>query len=483
MTATCLKRCILTAFVCILPLFSCTTRSAKRIKLLDKTISSQEFEKAIKDIKGSPELYGKLNRFLYFLDLGLLYHYSNKYEESITHLQKAEAILDGLYARSITNEAASLLTNDNLRPYRAKRYEQILLHQFLAFNYLALNEFDEALVETRKVQLVFDRFKSKDKGRDKYNDDGMSHFLSSIVYDAQGEIDDAVISLYQSVSAYQNGPVQCPGDVKDLAYYRFLKEERNDDIDKLNLKSSRAKKDVPGLDNQQSEIILVGYAGRCPTLGETVFWGTYIVDGLMIIHYRNPAGDTVTLTMPAPPIPEKERKKEEGEKTRSGQTFHIKFAFPEIVDKPSQADHFVVSAGATPVQIQSTELTDAYLLLQKDMEDNHLKTLIRTALRVVIRTVASQKAKKEMQTESGLANLLLNVGTDLLAGQLEKADTRLCFFFPGTVHIARIPVDPGTHSVEASAVNRSGGVIDKKVWDNVAVGNGKKKFLFYTMLK
>ncbi len=482
MITTFSKRCILLA--CILPLFLCTTRSAKRIKLLDKTIATQEYEKAIQSIKDSPELYGKLNQFLYWLDLGILYHYCNNYKESITHLQKAEAILDGLYARSVTNEAISLLTNDNLRPYRAKRYEQILLHQYLAFNYLALNELDEALVETRKVQLVFDRFKSKDKGKDKYNDDGMSHFLSSIVYNAQGEIDNSIISLYKSASAYQNGPIKLPNDVNDLAYYRFLKEERKDDIDELNLKPTRPEENVPGINNNQSEIILVGYAGRCPTLGETVFWGTYIVDGLLIIHYRNPNGDTVTVTMPAPPIPEPERKEKEGEKTRSGTTFHIKFAFPEIVEQSSQADHFLVSTASVPGQeIKSTELTDTDLLLQKDMEDNHLKILARTALRVTIRTIASQKAKKEMKTESGLANLLVNVGTDLLAGQLEKADTRLCFFFPETIHIARIPVKPGTHTIETSVVSRSGAVIDKKVWDNVNVTTGKKRFIFYPMLK
>lgn len=476
------KKCIV--LLCILPLFLCTTRSAKRIKLLDKTFATQEYEKAIQSIQDSPELYGKLNRVLYWLDLGLLYHYSHKYEESITHLQKAEAILDDLYARSITNEAASLLTNDNLRPYRAKRYEQVLLHQFLAFNYLALNQFDEALVETRKVQLVFDRFQSKDKGKDKYNTDGMSHFLSSIVYDAQKEIDNAVISLYKSIYAYQNGPISLPDDVKDLAYYRFIKEERDDDIEKLNIKADHPKENVPGLISDQSEIILIGYAGRSPTLGEAVFWGTYIVDGLLIVHYRNPHGDTVTVSMPAPPIPEPERNEKEGEKTRSGTTFHIKFAFPEIVDKPSEADYFTASTASVPGQeIKSTELTNTYLLLQKDMEDNHLKILARTALRVVIRTIASQKAKKEMQSESGLANLLVNVGTDLLVGQLEKADTRLCFFFPRTVHIARIPVAPGSHSVEAATMNSGGGVIDKKVWDGVKVASGKKRFIFYPMLK
>ena len=340
-----IKNHLLVILLFSLLVLSCTTKSAKRVTLLTKSASKQDYEKTIKSIRKSHDLYGELNQFLYRFDLGILFHYLGQYDSSLFHLEKAETVLDELYARSVLNEAASLLTNDNLRPYRAKRYEQILLHEFLALNYLAKDEFDEALVEMRKVQLVFDRFKSKDREKDKYNDDGMTHFLSSILYDAQDENDNAVISLYKSVSAYRNGPVPIPADVKDLAYYRLLRDEREDDIVDLNLEAKRSGEDIPGLyNNPQSEIILIGYSGECPILEETIFWGTYVVDGLLIIHYRNPYGNTVTVTMPAPPIPEKKKKKDEdGEETISGTTFHIKFALPSMVKRESKADHFLIS--------------------------------------------------------------------------------------------------------------------------------------------
>ena len=532
----------------LLALF-CTTRSSKRVKLLTKSTSKQDYEKTIKSIRKSPELYGERNEFLYWFDLGILFHYIGEYDSSLFNLEKAEAVLDELYARSVLNEAASLLTNDNLRPYRAKRYEQILLHQFLAFNYLAKDEYDEALVEMRKVQLVFDRFKSKDEDKDKYNDDGMAHFLSSVLYDAQDEHDNGVISLYKSVSAYQNGPIPPPADVKGLAYYRLLHDEREDDIVALNLETQRGEENIPGLyKNHQSEIVLIGYAGESPILEETIFWGTYVVDGLLIVHYRNPNGDTVTATMPAPPIPER-KKDEDGEETLSGTTFHIKFALPTMVKRESRADHFLVSiekkyledntdttitadtasltdttdstlpadtiGAALPTDttditdttgltdtttaysidttestdsiakenIKSTLLTDTDLLLEKDLIDNHTVTIVRTALRVVLRTISSQKAKKELRTDKPLVNLFVNLGTDVATDQLEKADTRMCFFLPKSIHITRIPVEPGSHRLEVSVISEDGSAVDQKTWENIAVEYGQKKFIFYPALK
>ncbi len=479
------KRYLKNATLCIvigMLFLSCTTRQSRRIRLLNDSFTRQDYRKTIETIQKSQDKYGNLNRFLYWFDLGLLYHYIDRFDSSILHLEKAEQVLDELYARSVTNEIASIMTNDNLRPYRPRRYEQILLHQFLAFNYLARNEIDEALVEMRKVRLVFERFQSKDKGKDKYNDDGMAHFLSSILYDAQGDDDDAVIALYKAVSAYRNGPVPIPAPVSDLAYYRLLEDGREEDIDELQLAPEHKPENVPGLyDSPRSEIILIGYAGLSPILGETVYWGTYVVDGALIVHYRNPYGDTVTMALPAPPIPD--MKGEEG-KTKSGTTFHIKFALPSLVKRESQAEQIVLMVeDSSGKEVPGIPLTDTDLLLEKELEDNHARIIARTALRVVLRTIAQQRTKKALQTESPLANLFVNVGTDLLADQLEKADTRLCFLLPQTIHIARIPVSPGRHTVKAVTLNNGREVIEQKEWQDIFITEGKKKFVFYPTLK
>lgn len=482
---TALKNSAVPALCALLAFFLfCTTRSMRRIDLLSEAASKGEYLEGIKSIRNSPKLYGNLNQFLYWFDQGVLFHYAGEYDSSLLHLERAEKVLDDLYARSVLNEAASLLTNDNLRPYRSRRYEQIILHQLLSFDYLAKEELDESLVETRKVQLVFDRFKSKDGKKDKYNDDGMSHYLSSIVYDAQRERDNAAISLYKSVLAYRNGPVPLPDEVKNLAYYRFQQDGREDDIAELNLTPAFSREYLPGVNASQAEVIIIGHAGMGPVLEETLFWGTYVVGGVVSVYYRNPYGDTVLVVLPAPPLPEKEVEKlEAGEKTKVGTTFHIKFALPSVKTRESKTIRFSAWLKDGSFNIPGIVLTDTDRLLEQDLSDNFNVTLLRTVVRVVLRTIAAQRTKSNMTTESPLLNLILNVGTDVLADQLEKADTRLSFLLPKKVHIMRIPVEPGSHTVLADAIDKNGHVVNSMVWEEIKVGDGEKRFLFFPSLE
>jgi hypothetical protein len=128
-------------------------------------------------------------------------------------------------------------------------------------------------------------------------------------------------------------------------------------------------------------------------------------------------------------------------------------------------------------------VTDVDRLLTQDMEDNRGKLLARTALRVVIRTIAAQRAKKKMSGENPLLNLLVNVGTDIATSQLEQADTRLCFMLPKTIHISRVPVPPGTYTAKASALAAGGRRLAGKSWDTITVGKGEKRFLFFPCLR
>ena len=290
------------AAIVIFLLLSCSP-SLQRIDLLSQATSQGSFLKAAADIKRNATLYGSNDRLLYFMDQGLLFHYAGDYQSSLKNLEKAEDLVDELYARSVTNEAASLLINDLVRPYRGRRHERVLLHQFIALNYLANNQYDEALVETRKVQLIFDAFSSDSEIEHKYQDDGMSHYLSSIVYEAQQETDNALISIFKSVSAYQKSPLNLPDAVKNLAYYRFKRNGREEDIRLLNLAPTASQDEVEGLNSKGGEIIFIGYAGKSPVIEEAIFSGTYVIGGFISGTYRKAGGEPVRIILLAPPLP------------------------------------------------------------------------------------------------------------------------------------------------------------------------------------
>ncbi|HKP94707.1 MAG TPA: hypothetical protein VJ385_03020, partial [Fibrobacteria bacterium] len=345
-------------------LSGCADKSLLRFEKIAVSAQKDEYRKAINDVRKHKDLYGGTSRLLYHMDLGILHHYAGEYDSSIAELSKAVAVHDELFSKSVSNEALSFLANDNVRPYRGKPHEIVLLHQFLAFDYLALGKYDDALVESRQTQLYLDELKRK-AGKDagKYSDDGMFRYLTAIAYQAQGQKDDAAISMYQAVKAYRGSPIPLPPSVARGAFATLKARDRESDIRELKLADPAATASDAGgtlapAEADGSEIIVVGEAGRSPALGQNVFWGTWERDGVLVIHYRDAKGQEVTQVLPAPGLPASEMDKaKRGRKTRSGTTFHIKFALPAVKDAPSATRFFTVAGEAVPAPVKTETLT------------------------------------------------------------------------------------------------------------------------------
>ena len=108
---------------------ACANKSMTRYETLAPVLERQGVDAAIQEIeKQREDLYGSNSEFLYYYDLGVLHHYNGNYDQSIKTLEKAEKVHDDLYARSVSNEAAAILVNDNVRPYRPRPYESLALY-------------------------------------------------------------------------------------------------------------------------------------------------------------------------------------------------------------------------------------------------------------------------------------------------------------------------------------------------------------------
>ncbi len=460
-------------------LWGCANNSLVRFETLEKQAASQDFTAAARYIQKEHDLYGSHSELLYNMDLGVVYHYAGRYDSSIVFLQRAVKIKDALYAHSVTNEAASLLVNDNIRPYRGKNYEITWLHLFLAFDYLALNRFDDARVEVRQAEILLKETRRK-AGSDAsaYRDDGLFRTTAALIYEALGEKDDALISLYQAVKVYREVKQPVPQALARYAYTTLTANGREDDAKDLNLSAIAPTPDEPSFGG--SEIVVVGEMGRSPTLGETQFWGTWVRDGVLVYHYRDADGKEVTDALPAPGLPQSEYEKGRGQRTRSGTTLHVKWAMPALQEVSSQSTTLRVAQGSRVYSGES--FADTRDLLRQDLKENHTSVLTRTVIRVVLRTLTAQQTKNALNTDNPLINLLTNIGTDALADQLEQADTRDCFLLPRTLQLVRIPVKPGHYSLELGAENGNGKTLRTETRE-IDVRAGEKKFVFFTSLK
>ena len=481
MNLFCKTACTLAGFSLLFQ--GCANRSKLRFDAISQKAGADNYEEAIGLVRKNKSLYGNDSKLLYAMDVGILYHYAGKYDSSIAALSEAVKIHDDLFAKSISNEAAALVTNDNTRPYRGKPYEIILLHEILAFNYLALGKSEDAMVEIRQAQLYLDEVKRKanksDKNNKEFKEDGMFRYLSSILYLNAKQKDDAAIAAYQSVKAYRDktSPIPLPNTVANFTTATLKNADRKNDLDELALPPA-------DIDAGGSEIIVIGHAGRAPYLGQNVFWGTWAKDGVLVIHYKDANGKEVTSVLPAPGLSDNEvAKAGKGQRTRSGTTFHIKFAMPEKTSVNSRTRFFTIAGEAAPNPIKTESLTDLDPLLANDLDANFTSILMRTVIRVVLRTYAAEETKSAISGSNPILNLILNIGTDALSDQLEQADTRNWFLLPRTVQIARIPVKPGNHSLSVEAHDGVGATLSRKDFSNIEVKPGEKKFIFYSSLK
>ena len=459
-----MKRFILLAVSAFL-LCSCANKSLTRYETLAPVLEKEGFEATIKKIEEEKDdIYGDNSVFLYHFDQGALHHYNGKNKESIKHFEKAEQVYEDLYTKSVTNETAAILTNDNVRPYRARPFEILLMYQYQILNYLAIGDLDGALVEVRRAQLAMERLYQKDK--DKVNDSGWLRYLSAIVYEMSGEQDDAAISYVQAAKAFEESGGQVPREVWEFITESLVRMDRADELKKFKTPIPQQTLQASDARAKGQEIIVIGYAGHSPILGEMYLSGTFVSAGALNLTYKDgKTGRINTFTLVAPPVAG----------AGSG-TFHVGFSLPQKKTLPQRASLFSVNLDSK-LRLSPEKVSDIDAELERNMKDENATTMVRTATRVVIRTVAAQKAKSATNTGNGLLDLVKNIAVDVGQSQLEQADLRVGLFMPNTICVTRIPVDVGKHQVTVSALGAHGQIVGDYRLDQVSVAKGQKKII------
>ena len=450
---------------------ACANKSITRYEALAPVFEHNGFEAAINEVKKQQEdLYGEKTEFLYYFDLGVLYHYNGNYKESAQNFDKAEKIYDDLYTHSVTNEAAAIVTNDNIRPYRARPFEVLVLHEMQIMNYLAQRDIDGAMVEVSRAQKAMTELYQKDN--DKTNDNGFLRYLTAIVYEMAGEPDEAAIAYYKTVRAYDENILNLPKEAREFVIENLIRSDREDDLKKLKLDNSIETTKAKAAYDLGQEIIIVSYAGHGPILTELKMSGTYVNGGMLNLTYKDSkTGKITSSNIGAPPVAG----------ASNGETFHISFALPEAHSFKSLVQRFNVT-----VDNKSGLRTEKVMALDKELEmnlkDDFANTMTRTAIRVVLRTIAAQAAKKAMKSDNAWVNLFTSISTDIAQDQMEKADLRIALFLPNSIQMTRIPVEPGSHEVSVAAEGETGTV---KVFNfgSVPVKKGEKKFIFVPAVK
>jgi hypothetical protein len=127
---------------------------------------------------------------------------------------------------------------------------------------------------------------------------------------------------------------------------------------------------------------------------------------------------------------------------------------------------------------QTVLVEDITAIAIKNLEDRigriTAKAIARATTKYLLSRAIREKASKG---DDPLPKILSDVGTNLYSLLSEQSDKRSWRTLPGQIQMARLLVPPGTYRVEVQFVSRQGHEITGKVFSEVKLQAGKKRFL------
>jgi len=403
-----------------------------------------QYSEADSVLEKSKGVYGIRNSVLYYLDRAMVLHLAGRYAESNAFLERAELRMEDLYTKSVTSEAGAMLTNDNLLPYEGEDFEKVMVNVIGALNYVYLHQWDDALVEARKVDHKLNTLNDKYEKKNVYKEDAFARYLSGLLYEVKDEYNDAFIAYrkaYETYGVYEQDygtgvPPPLPGDLLRLTESLHLDEEYNY-YSNIFSDTSWVTQDQMTRDG---EIIFISLDGYAPIKTD------YFIDA---------------------PVPDSE-----------GGIYHLRIALPRFVIQPDELEYVEVKLFDSAGSVASQEMflaEDIAAIAVKDLEDRIGRITAKAIARAAAKYLASLEVRKKVKDDP-FADFLVKLGTNIYTIASEQADKRSWQTLPAQIRMARLAVPPGSYTLVAEYYGGNHRLLMKKSYP-VDLQGGDKVFL------
>ncbi len=166
-------------------------------------VENKSYKAALTSLDKNKFLKKDRNQLLFYVEKGKVAHLSKEYTLSNEYFNKADVLIE-LNRKRIAGKILGVLTNPEKEDYRAEDFEKVAIHYYKALNYIFLKQYDEALVEAKRINLqlqkINDRYPEGKKNR--YTSDAFALNLQGLLYEATGNINDAFIAYRNAVALY-----------------------------------------------------------------------------------------------------------------------------------------------------------------------------------------------------------------------------------------------------------------------------------------
>jgi hypothetical protein len=424
--------CLIFASLC----FSCVSYYQKNIKFNTYFAQGQlkEAEEVLAKDKKGPK---RKNKLIYYLNRGVVASMQGNYAGSNDHFEEAYRIADN-HHRNLLNEGVSFLTNPKMVEYYGEEFELLMMHYYMALNYLKLGQPEEALVECKRMDIRLNQLSDKYKSDNKYKRDAFIHLLMGIIYDANKDYNNAFIAYRNALEVYQTDyqkmfnlspPEQLKQDLLRTAYLSGFNEEL------IRFEKDLGMKYQPSSGKDEGDLVFIWHDGLGPVKEEWSINFNIIRGEGGFVTFVNPE-----LGLNFPFVISNDDYQSSG----LSKLEFIRVAFPKYVERPLVYESATLSGGGKEVSLQLAQ--DINAIAFKSLKDRMLLELGKSLLRLGLKKAAEYKIRQQ-NGDLGAAFSIVNAIT-------EQADTRNWQTLPHSIYYARLRLPEGKQTITFTTKGR-----------------------------
>ena len=457
--------------------------SVNRYLLIEASLRAHDPKGADAIVAAAEKDYGSKSRVLYGMDRGMTLQLAGDYPQSNVVLEQAEEELDRLYTRKIRTETLAFLTSDTALPYEGDPYEQVLINVLKSLNYAMLGQWQDALVEARRIDHRLNVLSDQTQEKNAYRDDGFARYLSGILYESTGDVNNAFIAYRKAYETFESTrswshatvPFQLRADLlrtaealhftQELAEYQHVFPETR-------WEPSQALQ-------QLAQVVVISYNGRAPRKEDQFLDLPISLGALQLVllnrgfsqtnRQSNRAMDTVLYGL-------------------NGRV--VRVAVPRLVPQkthvPIDQVNFIPDDG-TGVRVNTELVHNVTALAEKALSARMAGITAKALARAATKFAFAEGATRGAQHAAGRdaapwVGLLVGLLTKGLAVASEEADTRSWQTLPDEIHLARVWVPPGRYQVQSEPISGLHDPLKPEAMRTLSLGPGETAVLLQRVM-
>lgn len=468
-------------FLAVLVLLTGCGPSVNRYLLIEQSLLAGNPQQAAAIVEQTEKEYGTKGRVLYEMDRGMVLQLAGHYHQSSAALERAEEEVERLYTRSIRSETAAFLTNDNALPYEGDAYEHVMINVIKAINYAVQGQLQDALVEVRRIDHRLNVLSDRVKDANKYRNDGFARYVSGILYESAGDLNNAFIAYRNAYDAYgamrgwlkMSAPPSLQADLLRTTDALGLSTEFAD--------YRQAFPDVvwQPLSSQErlAQVVLISYNGRAPRKEDLFLDLPISLDAAQLVllnrgvfrspYQRDRVADSILYGL-------------------NGRV--VRVALPQLVPQktrvPSERMALTDSLGRS-VTVRSELAHNVTALAEKSLSERLPMITTKALARAATKYAVAEGAMIGAQHASGRdaapwVGLLVGLLAHGMAVASEEADKRSWQTLPDEIHVARAWVQPGQYHI---SIQPSGQEAMMKDGRTIVLTEGQTMFILQRVMQ